>query len=231
MQKYVLADKNGYSADKFHLRPGKTTHSINKGSGDKMLDVLSSGYDSPLLALLTSGEFGKKDSRLFLLNTWKVGIDENNPRAYTVVKETSIPEAGIEMHHKVAFAIAVVAQMFSNSQYIKWSVDWISGKDRSVESAAAMRKSMLAELEAANQLDELSAWGATNEGDDKTLELQRDGERRAMHAATAAEFIAQADFNPEEVCKALSYVTCDMYKYTSRDDLVKLAENIVKCTA
>ena len=168
---------------------------------------------------------------MFLLNTWKVGIDKNNPRAYTVVKETSMPEANIEMHHKVAFAIAVVAQMFSNEQYIKWSVDWISGKDRSVESAAAMRKSMLAELEAASSLAELSAWGATNEGDEKTIELQRDGERRAMHAASAAEFIAQPDFNPEEVCKALSYVTSDMYKYSSRNDLVKLAKNIVNCTA
>ena len=231
MQKYVIADKNGYSADKFHLRPGKTTHSIDEKSGDKMLGVLASGYDSPLLALLTSGEFGTDDSRIFLLNTWKVGIDENDPRAYTVVKETTVPEIGIGMHHKVAFAIAVVAQMFSNAQYLKWAEDWISGKDRSGASAEAMRKSMQEELEAADKLEELSAWGSANEGDDKTIEAQSDGERRAMYVATAAEFIARPDFNREEVCSALSHATKNMEKYTSRKDLAKLAENIVNCTA
>lgn len=230
MQKYVLADKNGYSADKFHLRPGKATHSIDERSGDKILSVLSSGYDSPLLAVLTSGEFGTKDSRLFLLNTWKVGIDENDPRAYTVVKETAIPEVNIGIHHKVAFAIAVVAQVFSNAQYIKWAVDWISGKDRSAASAKAMRKSMQDELDAAAKLEELSAWGSVNEGDDVTIETQRDGEYRAMYAATAAEFIAQSDFNPEEVCSALSRAIRNMEKFTSTKDLAKLAENIVNCT-
>ena len=123
-----------------------------------------------------------------------------------------------------------MAQVFGNDQFVKWAGSWISGEDRSVESAQAVRKSMKEELDAAAGLADLAAWGATNDGDDETLEMQRDGEQRAMYAATAAEFVSKPDFDTEEVCSALSSAIKDIEKFSNRKDMALLAEQVTKCT-
>lgn len=228
MQKFIMTDEHGNTAEKVQLKEGKTTHSIDRKSGDPMIGVLTSAKDSALLAALTAKDMPAENSRLFMLNTWKVGVDANDPRAYTVVKEVSLPD--IAMHHKVAFTLAMISQIYGNAQFVEWARAWVAGEDRTLESAQALRKSMKQELEAAEGLADLAAWGAANDADDGTLDKQRDGEQRAMYAAAAAEFVATPDFDVEEVCSALTRATADIDKFTNRKEMAQLAETVLNCT-
>lgn len=226
MQKYILTDERGETPQHFHLEPGKHQHSLRRQSNEPMVDILSMAHDSPLLAMLEADDAKPGHCRLFMLNTWRVGTDPNDPRAYTVVKEIPVPEIGIQ--HKVAFAIAVVAKVFGNDQFNTWAGNWISGRDRSSASANAVRDEMKQELDAAEGLEALAAWGVSSEGDDEALAGQQDGEKRAMHVAAAASLLDGDTVDVDAVNSALALALEDIDRFSDSKELAKLADKVIQ---
>lgn len=225
MKKYVLTDDAGNTPDHVHLEPGKVVHSASRKSNDPMIKAITSGYDSPVLAMMETEDPASVQHRLFVLNTWSVKGDGTDPKAYTIVKEVPLPS--INLQHKVAFAVSAIAEIFGNEDFTKWADGWVSGSDRSVESAKKIHKELADEAEAAEGLADLAAWGVSGDGDADMLEQQGDAQQRAMHVVAAAELAAGNNPVEDEVHSALHMALHDIGKYNKKVDLAKLAEKVI----
>lgn len=101
-------------------------------------------YTSPLLAILLNPIHANLDKSLLLLweaegdvvaRDWdKVGV-----LTLTTLKQISAPVITTEV--RVTFGILCAQEVCEDAAWNKWSADWLSGKDRSSESARTARAS------------------------------------------------------------------------------------------
>jgi len=218
MQLYFLADQEGHLADHRVLQCGKFKQAIGS-KDDPLARYAGPIHTSPLVAALTHPDSVDGDhNKMFEVNRWKVNVDSTNPEAYTVVKEVPVPT--VTLGQKVAFTVATIREIYHDSDFVQWADDWLSGKDRSVESARKCREACEREIEAAQQAEALAAWGASGSDDQDDLKRQEDLEQRAIHAARAAELLFTEGAAAHEIFEAIKQ---SMHKVSSFGRVVNLA--------
>lgn len=198
MRKYILTDPNGLTPKGQKLQPGKFIEAAHQGK-DLLTRLGDCCCDDPLVAVLTSPLSATSPGcRLFQINCWKVGADPRQAQAYTVVKEIK-PVPQVTLEQKIRFALLVITAVYKNKDYAQWAEGWLAGSDRSLATAQAQRRAAEREIQAAEGLETLAAWGEAG-GRDAELAARLDHlAHAALHVARAAEYAAHT---PPEVGKA-----------------------------
>lgn len=134
---YKLTNENGQSYNNTQWGPG-VSHS-GTGKGELCGEGWIHAYTHPLLAVLfnpihanfqnpklweAKGVIEKKDHEL------KVGC-----KTLTTIREISLPQ--ITHVQKVAFGILAAQKVCNDQEWNLWAQNWLSGKNRSTEAAAA----------------------------------------------------------------------------------------------
>jgi len=130
-------------------------------------------YEHPLLAIMHNpihGEFDLKKARLFEAvaggKIKKDGQMKMGSSELTLVKEIKIPKVTLEQ--RVAYVILCAKEVCKDEGWNLWANNWLSGKDRSEETAKAAR---------------WAAWAA----EDAARAASAAGAARAARAAWAAK--------------------------------------------
>jgi len=226
MQLYFVADQTGHLADDRVLECGKFKQKIGSAE-DPLARYAGPVHTSALVAALTHPDSLSGDSnKMFEVNRWKVNVDANNPEAYTVVKEVAVPT--VTIGQKVAFAVATVREIYHDSDFATWADDWLSGKDRSADSAKACREATEQEIAASKEAESLAAWGASGSDDQDDLKRQEDLEHRAVHAIRAAELLATENTEAKDILSEIKDSMNKISNYGRVVNLASVAENILK---
>lgn len=230
MRKYILTDPNGYTPSHDHLEPGTFVQADNAKSDEPIVRIITSGYDSPLLAVLETPVVSDNDNKkLFMLHTGSAAEHSKGAKTYIEVKEVPVPN--VNLQQKVAFAIAAVSALYGNEDFRRWAEHWLSDKDRSRGSAHTLKEALKREVEAGSVLEELAAWGETAGSDEDTIQEQEDLEKRALHTAAAAELLADRNPDPDEVAGAVALALQDIEKYGEKVDFEKLSAKVINTEA
>lgn len=226
MQLYFVADRTGHLADNRVLECGKFKQKIGS-DGDPLARYSGPVHTSALVAALTHPDSVSGDSnKMFEVNRWKVNVDAKNPEAYTVVKEVAVPT--VTIGQKVAFAVATVREIYHDSDFVTWADDWLSGKDRSADSAKACREATEREIAASREAESLAAWGASGSDDQDDLKRQEDLEHRAVHAIRAAELLAKNDADAKDILAAIKDAMHKISGYGRVVNLASVAEKVLE---
>ena len=175
MKLYKLTDANGRTRNNTQWGEGVThTATGNVGKG-LCSDAYIHAYENPLIAVLMNaahanfdnprmyeceGEISERDGQL------KCGC-----RTLTTIREIPLPI--VTVTQKVAFAILCVLDVYSEPSFVAWANDWLTGKDRSADAAAA-------------------AWAEAEAARDAAAAAARDAAAAAWAVAAWAEAAAEA---------------------------------------
>jgi len=211
-----LADIDGVTPQGMKLEPGKLVQDSPQ-KYQQMTRLVGCGSETPLMAALIS-PLSSQQARLFQINCWTVSTDPRQPSSYTVVKEVK-PVPAVMLEHKLAFGLLVVKSIGGDRDFVKWANNWITGADRSQETAQALLKAEEAERQAAADLGDLAAWGQTGTDDQHSQDLDEATQRGSylLRAAVLYPDASKADEVMELIAQAMS-------KLASRDNLEALAE-------
>ena len=139
---YKLVDKKWETRNNTQWSIGQTNKVTGEGKKLCSPDLLHC-YKSPVQAILFNPIHASirnpilleiECSELLVDDGLKYGCKEQTP-----LKELSLPDITIEQ--KVAFAIYCALEVYSEKTFVVWANNWLSGKDRSCETAEALAAS------------------------------------------------------------------------------------------
>ena len=139
---YKLVDKKWETRNNTKWSIGQTNKVTGEGKKLCSPDLLHC-YKSPVQAVLFNPIHASirnpilleiECSELLVDDGLKYGCKEQTP-----LKELSLPDITIEQ--KVAFAIYCALEVYSEKTFVVWANNWLSGKDRSCETAEALAAS------------------------------------------------------------------------------------------
>jgi hypothetical protein len=154
---YKLTDANSQTYDKTQWGEG-VTHRTN-GTDELCGPGWLHAYTHPLLAVFLNpihANFvdpilweAEADGKTLSDKGLKVGYSE-----ITTIRQIPLPV--VTTFHRIRFAILCARSVYKNSDWLAWADNWLSGKDRSAEAAAAAE----AEARAAWAAEARAAWAA-----------------------------------------------------------------------
>jgi hypothetical protein len=138
MKVYKLTDKNNQTRNDTQWGPN-TTHTA-KGDAEKLCsDGWIHFYTNPLIAVLMNPVHANfKYPRLWECETSGAelyGALKSGCKTLKMVKEIPIPE--IALTQRIAFGILCAKEFCKDKSWSSWADKWLSGEDRSKESAIA----------------------------------------------------------------------------------------------
>jgi len=93
--------------------------------------------DSPLVAIMLNPWHAQIDQQKMLeIEFSQIDVVKNDPRVNMLVRETELPS--VTTDQKIVFGLMVIQEVYQNTVFNKWADGWISGSDRSAESAGKM---------------------------------------------------------------------------------------------
>jgi hypothetical protein len=159
---YKLTDKNGFT------RPGmynqclwgpNISHS-GTGKGDLCGPGYIHAYTSPYLAVLLNPIHANMNpSRLWIAEGIVVKTDKGlkvGCKSLTTLREISLPE--FTTNQKIYFALLCAAEVYKDSDFLAFVHNWVTGRDRSAETARAV--AWAAEAALAAETARAVAWAA-----------------------------------------------------------------------
>ena len=157
MKKYKLTNAEGKTRNDTQWGLGISHCGTGKGPlcGPGWIHV----YDSPLLAvLLNSLHVAFQDPRCWECEVSGKHLDDHGLKSgwevCTTMAEVALPVATVEQ--AVVFGILCAREVYRGAQFVEWSDNWLSGRERSALAASASAS---------------AAWAA------KSIDLQRLAER------------------------------------------------------
>ncbi len=144
-----LTDEHGRTRGDTQWGPG-VTHT-NPGTGDLCSVGWIHYYEHPLLAVLLSpAHTNFKNPQL-----WQVEVSGRIKEdcglkcgATSVTTIHRLPLPIVSDEQRIRFAILGALNVYEDQRFVAWAQDWLSGKDRSEESAISVRDKILRSWEA-----------------------------------------------------------------------------------
>jgi hypothetical protein len=139
---YKLTDENGKTKNSTKWSVGATIYAEDRDPSHIMLcsNPVLHAYEDPLLGLMINPIHSNiKNPRLFIV---KGKVVANNKglkcgcKSLTVLEELPVPQISLEQ--RIAFGIYSALKVYKEEPFVKWANDWLSGKDRSKESARSI---------------------------------------------------------------------------------------------
>ena len=196
---YKLTDKDGYTrrglSGETLWAPGVTRET--SGEGDLCTPGWLHAYEHSILAVLHDpiyGEYGDF-ARMWKCDTLDGVIKRDGQMKLgttklKVIKEVKKPKVTVEQ--RVAYAIACSLRIYVEESYVMWAEGWLSGKDRTDESAWAAESAFWSAEEAAwaamwavRATTWAAAWATT-------WEAAREAARAAEEATWAVTWAAES---------------------------------------
>ncbi len=138
MMLYKLTDENDQTRNNTQWGPG-VTHTAS-GRGKLCASAWIHAYRDPILAVLMN----LIHANFKVPHLWEaegeVGIDDGmrvGCTSLTTLRQIPVPE--ISTGQRIRFGILVAQCVYHDPKWNTWADDWLSGKDRSTEAAAAAR--------------------------------------------------------------------------------------------
>ena len=135
---YKLTDQNmqTYNGCKWVLGEEKTTSGEGELCGPGWLHC----YSDPLLAVLLNPIHADYENpRLFRAHVGGTSKPDHGLKSgytkMTLIEEIPVP--AISTAQRVRFAILCAMKVYQDPGFVQWGENWLSGKDRSAEAAAA----------------------------------------------------------------------------------------------
>ena len=114
------------------------THEV-KGTGSLCTDGWIHAYTSPIHALIFNCIHANIRDPLLWECEGKIGINDGTKvgcKKLTTIKQVEFPE--ITLEQRIALAILCVREVCRDPKFIEWSDKYLSGEDRTRESARAV---------------------------------------------------------------------------------------------
>jgi hypothetical protein len=189
MKLYKLTDENAQTYGGCQWGEG-VTHTAS-GEGELCGPGWIHAYEHPLLAVLHNPIHGNfENPRL-----WECETTDENPlrdgqvklgvRNLTTIREIPLPVVTPEQ--RVRYAILCGKAVYDDPAWLRWAEDWLSGKDRSAEAAAAAARAAARSAWSAAELAAESAWSAA-----ESARAAAESARAAARAAKNLSLIAIA---------------------------------------
>lgn len=158
---YKLTDENRKTraGEANELQWGEGVTHTAKGEGTKLCtDGVIHAYEDPLIALFMNPIYTafehprlwEAEGEIVVRDGLKVGC-----KILTTVREIPIPELTLTQY--VRFAILCALELHKEEGFVQWAHKWLSGEDRSEESAKAAAQT------AASKIARNAAWAARAE--------------------------------------------------------------------
>jgi len=136
MAKYILADSANRTRNGSRVFPGRSTFS-SQASNNIVAQNASDIGASPLVAIMLNPWHAQLENpKMLELHFTSIAIDSSHPTIRMNVREVEVPE--ITTDQKIIFALLTISEIYKNDQFNRWASAWISGSDRSAESAGKL---------------------------------------------------------------------------------------------
>jgi hypothetical protein len=162
MKCYKLTDENGQTQNKTQWGENVS----NSASGESGQPLCSNGwihfYTNPFLAVLMNPVHANfKSPRLWEAESSGEELHEllkSGSKTLTTIKEIPLPE--ISLIQKVAFSILCGKEVYKDKDWTAWADKWLSGEDRTTESAEVANAAAYAAAHAAAHASYYAAYYA-----------------------------------------------------------------------
>lgn len=193
MKVYKLTDENGCT--KNNTKWGENVTHVATGNPSQWLcsDAFIHAYEHPLLAVLHAPAHGECKDYTRLWECEGHGYIERECqmkcgfRSLTTLKEIEIPKVTSEQH--IAYGILCALEVYEDDDFKRWGKAWLSGEDRSKESATLAAE--VAKREAARAAAWAAAWAAWSACAEEWSE-EWSAERAAARAAEDATYACES---------------------------------------
>lgn len=223
MQKFAFVDENGTTPDNIRLEIGK--YVADAGDGNALLSKMThaAGETRLLAALVNPEDLSKHPMKLYSIEQWAVDPKSNDGKCYMIVKEVEAPVVRLEQ--KLRFAIAALGNLYDNNEFKVWASRWVTGEDRSYDSAMAVNAGAKAEREGMQALVDMGVHtGDTHED----MEKQKDMFSRVDAVTEAAALSTDPSKTDEEVCGFVAKALDNIQRFNDKTNLLDLAKLICK---
>ena len=194
-QEINMLDKltNSKFQTKNNTQWGDNVEHTAPGGGPLCTATWLHAYTDPYIAVIMAPAHVNYDELVLWEAEGEVGLDEGLKVGCTRLKTIkSVPLPKVTLEQRILFAIACARQVTTDEKWLAWADKWVSGEDRTRESAEAAWE---AEAEAAWEAEAEAAWAAA----------AASAEAAAWAAAEAAEAAAWA---AEEAAEAAAVAAC-----------------------
>lgn len=219
MKKFILVDNQCNTNDHKHIESGK--YHVKKDSNfvnDSVETIMKSGDNSPILAVLNYPGVIDDGLKMFLLHVWNLDNED-----YSIIKEVELPV--ITTEHKLAFAIKAVDAIYDFPGYKKWADEWISGRDRSVESLTVITDMVEEEIKELENIQKISySMGLDLDEKDGVKKAQFERARVVFHAA-AVSLSSQEDTVFD---KKIAQVFNGIEEFIDSENLNSMSDEVLK---
>jgi hypothetical protein len=136
MARYLLTDAENHTWRGSTIYPGHSVFSSNTPDNIVSTNADEMG-ESALMAIMLNPWHSQLEQRKMLeLEFSQISVVKSDPRISMLVRETQVPS--VTTDQKIVFALMVIQEVYKNEVFCNWSENWISGNDRSPESAGKM---------------------------------------------------------------------------------------------
>lgn len=223
MQKFAFVDENGTTPDNIRLEVGK--YVADAGEGNELLEKMThAAGETPLFAALVNPEdLNKHPMKLFSIEQWAVDPKSNDGKCYIIVKEVEAPVVRLEQ--KLRFAIAALGNLYNNKKFKVWANRWVTGEDRSYESAMIINAAAKEEREGIQALVDMGVHTGDSHED---MEKQKDMFTRVDAVTEAAALSTDPSKTDKEVCGFVANALDNIQRFNDETNLLDLAKLICK---
>lgn len=140
MKVYKLTDKRNQTYNNTQWGPG-VTHTATGEGKDLCTNAVIHFYRTPAIAVLANPIHANFDE----CNLWEAEVNEGDivaedalnggARSLTTIRQIEAPV--ITMEQRIKWGILAVEEVYHAKKWNKWAEDWLSGKDRTEDSARA----------------------------------------------------------------------------------------------
>ena len=138
--KYKLTTQDLKSNNEFQWKIGKRYDISPERTGKELCSSqVFHFYDSPELAVLMNPIHADiSNPKLFEVECWKIVANDKTKGGCKSMKlKKEIPLPGFTDNQMIYFGIQCALKVYKEKGFVKWSEDWVSGKNRSKEAARA----------------------------------------------------------------------------------------------
>jgi hypothetical protein len=228
MARYLLTDAENHTWRGSTIYPGRSVYSMNTQNNIVATNASEIG-ESPLVAIMLNPWHAEVENQKMLeLEFSMISMVKHDPRINLLIRETQTPS--VTTDQKIVFALMVIQDVYKNEVFNNWSDNWISGNDRSPESAGKMF-AYLGKFARENKGldDSLKAMGMRDE-DMKNLDTDdKDFCARASEAIFAAQMYMDRPENwPLLASRSVSRAVTGL---RDRTDLAAMADKAIASSA
>jgi hypothetical protein len=228
MTRYLLTNADHTTWRGNQIDTGRSVFSSNSENNVIATNADELG-DSPLVAIMLNPWHAQIDQQKMLeIEISQIDVVKNDPHINLLVRESELPS--VTTDQKIVFGLMVIQEVYQKSVFNEWADGWISGSDRSAESAGRMFAHLgQVARNTSGVEDALQEMGVRQDELEKLETDDQDFCARASEAIFAAQmYMDRCENWPLLVARSVSRAVTGLQR---RVDLAAIAERAIASSA